>query len=310
MKNENAETLPENFLDELNHHPTDSEDRPGAKVPIVAKSESFEVVVKQFLAANENCGEPEYVSSLRYRLRKFVRTLGKLPIGSITRPQLNAIIGGRRRTMLMEGSVIETFFDWSRSRGFLPLDQPTAADQLRVQFTPSKPRLLATPLEIKKLLVHSPDMQKTLWIVFSVFAGLGDFELDALRWEWIKPGEGIQIPQCCQGVRVILPVLDAWIRPFYGSQGKVFSSGANRYTVRDFARRINVRLCQNLWHCYCVYRLADPINLRQTAREKGYDDPRYFGRFFFHPVTLAEAQHFFSLTPEAVGITAWPEKVA
>jgi hypothetical protein len=108
----------------------------------------------------------------------------------------------------------------------------------------------------------------------------------------------------------ILPVLDAWLRPFYGTQGMVITSGTQRPSLLKLAQILGNRPTRHaLRHSYGAYRHAETQNPMLTAQELGLS-PGILQNHFILSVTVAAAREYFALTPEVVGITNWPEKAA
>jgi integrase len=274
-------------------------------------------VVLKFIKAKAPLGRLEYLRALQYVLQQRLSSLGHLPIGAVTHHQLRGVVFGRGlapRTEQHHAAVVRMFFGWCRSEGYLPLGQPSPAAGLRAQVLPFQP-LLLVPHEIEKLLAAAKDVELVLWLTLSSFAGLRTQELEQLEWECINPRQFITIPahfSMCRHGRVIPidPVLDAWLAPFYGSQGPVFSSHAIRRKVAHLARMPGIKLGRNAFrHSYCACRLALTNHPQKIAREVGHS-PAILSRLFATQATLADAQKFFSISPAAVGIRDWPAMAA
>jgi hypothetical protein len=271
--------------------------------------------VQKFLKEKEPfCGK-NYLQMLVWVLSKVRATLGNLPIGKVTAAQISKVVhapGLHPRAQKHRAIAIKTFFNWSRSQGYLPSRRPTPAHTVDVRIPKFVPKILS-PAELKNLLAGTQDMEVLLSIVLSAFTGIRLGELERLRWNHIAPGKRIYLgPET--GVRFerslpILPVLDAWILPFYGSQGTVISSMTVRHKLHRFARVLGVPWKHiGLRISFCAYRLAQTGNLAKVAIET--EGPGFILRELVHRVTGPEAEEFFSLTPEAVGIKNWNAIVA
>jgi integrase len=99
---------------------------------------------------------------------------------------------------------------------------------------------IITPAQLKALLAGAKDVESILYLAISAFSGLRPAELERLSWDLIQLGEGIAIPpQIAKhpvGRRVpILPVLEAWLRPFHGSQGWVIAPSLTPRKVQRLA---------------------------------------------------------------------------
>jgi hypothetical protein len=271
--------------------------------------------VQEFLKEKQPfCGK-NYLRTLDWVLSKCRATLGNLPIGKVTAAQISKVVrapGLHPRAQKQRAIVIKTFFNWSRSQDYLPSGRPTPAHTIDVRIPKFVPKILS-PAELKNLLAGTQDVEVLLSIVLPVFTGIRLGELERLRWNHIAPGKRIYLgPET--GVRFgrslpILTVLDAWVRPFYGSQGTVISSMTVRHKLHRLARVLGVPWKHNgLRISFCAYRLAQTGNLAKTVIETGR--PAFVLRELVHGVTGAEAEEFFSLTPEAVGIKNWTTIVA
>jgi len=209
---------------------------------------------------------------------------------------------------------IQEFFGWSRNKGYLPRELPTPADQLEVSIPRTEPPIL-TLSEVKALLARTEDVELCLALALVLFCGIHPWQLEQLSWESIYPGFAIEVPlrrvqRRPTGARRVLPGLDAWLRPFYGSQGPVISPRTLRCRLRPLPRRHGIHLKPSaLRYTFEAYYLGDTGHLDRAARELGVITA-WQGHPLLKPATEAEARRFFAITPEAVGVEGWPQRVA
>jgi integrase len=209
---------------------------------------------------------------------------------------------------------IQQFFQWSRAKGYLPAGSPTPADRLEVNTSTAEQPILSLA-EVKALLAGTENVELCLATALVLFTGIRSWELEQLRWESIYPGFAVAVPSRRGQPRPtcsyrVPPGLDHWLRPFYGSRGLVLSPRTLRLSLRPLAPRSGIALkLGTLRYTSEAYDLADKGHLNWVARELGV-----LTSLRRHPplshVTEAQARRFFALTPQAVGIQDWPQRVA
>jgi integrase len=257
--------------------------------------------------------DPELV----YAVVAMANWLGSFRIDRVTFSDLQAALRCSHpvpqvRQRLVPG--IQQLFRWSRAQGYLPAELPTPADQLEVSTPRVEPPIL-TFAEAKALLAGTEDVELSLASALVLFSGIRPWELEQLSWESIFPGFAIEVPlrrgqRRPTGARRVLPGLDAWLRPFYCSRGPVISPRTLRRRLRPLPRRRGIQLkLSALRHTFEAYYLGDTGNLDRIARKLGVITA-WHRHPLLRPATEAEARQFFALTPAAVGITDWPQRVA
>lgn len=258
----------------------------------------------------------EYFRVIGFVLSDFISDVGNIPVGKVTTPQIQRVVcqperNGRSRKRHL--CVLKRFFSWARSEGYLDAGQPTPADPLHVAVLAHEPAIV-TPNDLRMLLASTKDVESLLYLAISAFSGMRRGELERLSWDDIQPGQCIVMRPAMTLVRArrlvpILPVLDAWLRPFYGSKGLIFSCRVPQ-KAHQLARTQGVVLGSGtLRNSFWTYRVTATNNPNQTAIEMGRS-PAVFLRRILKLVEPAAAAEFFSLTPHAVGLMNWPEMVA
>jgi integrase len=183
---------------------------------------------------------------------------------------------------------------------------------MRVQVLPPRPEIL-TPDQLKSLLSGTKDVELLVFIAISAFAGIRHAELERLPWHEIQPGTGIHIGPEMTSVngRVVLihPTLDAWLGPFYGTEGQVIPSRRVLARLHNLSKQLKLAIPHRAFRqSYCAYYLALVADVAQVASEAGRT-PYLLERFTVR-VSAEDAKKFFSLTPENVGLKDWPKLVA
>jgi hypothetical protein len=77
---------------------------------------------------------------------------------------------------------------------------------------------------------------------------------------------------------------------------------------RNYRHASFSRSKKNWRHTYGFYRLAQTSDIAQVAVEMGLP-PGPYRKVLWHPISMAEAEEFFTLTPEACGRPTWNAEV-
>ena len=177
---------------------------------------------------------------------------------------------------------------------------------------------LLTVAQVHALLRDCPDPLATLQLALELFAGVRPEEMAGLRMREFIPHHSLRVvraaqrhlqlpPFSCWRRVPILPVLDAWLRPFYGGNSRVFTAPKVRQQVAQTLAAANISrpslrntflycslefyqhdLCQ--WHCLSDFDPERKPRFLQSLPENG-------------------AKELFALTPPTVGITDWSHRV-
>ena len=275
------------------------------------------VLLPQLIAAYQHTkitSSPHYVRVLRRTLQKLARGTGAIPIGNLTTAQIRAIVldpqlrlSGRRRYLF----IIQNLLRWCRNHGYLPKGRPTAADAIHLD-KPVRATRIVTATELKALFAGANDVEMCLVLALVAFAGLRRGELEQLSWEDIQPGNSVAPNATSISYRRLVqmfPVLDAWLRPFYGSRGRVVSGNSHRRITR-LAIKLNIPWSGNIFRrSFAAHASVLSGNPKTAAQQLGVPF-EHWHLMFPGSVSLPAAGEYFGLTPEAVGILTWPELVA
>jgi integrase len=271
--------------------------------------------IDQFITSGSITLKPAAFRTIQNILRKLETVTGNIQISAVTTEHVSRIVFDPfmlNRTKQFHLVAIRRFLQWCRSQGYLPADHPTVADYLIVR-TPAFVRQILTPDELRQLLAAATHVETRLGIAFHAFTGVRRLELQELSWENVTPGVHVHLTaqqtHGLQRVVPISPVLDAWLRPFYGTDGAVISSASLPQKIRLVAQGAGINLKPNVFrNSYGSYRLADTKDFSRTAMEMGYNADRSWNPFV--DALTSQARQYFALTPEAVGITDWNLRVA
>ncbi len=267
---------------------------------LVIQQQTLEQVADRYLKGKALEADKHYISTVKFYLRDLILSSGTVPIDIVNGGMIQQVILGRDYQPSTQKAVlkaIQTFFRWSRSQGYLPMGVPTAADSITVQI-PHVSLPILSPDLMMRLLWCANDVSFRVAIALRIFSDLDHSDLPGLDWPNFTPGRTILIKpgKTAPFGRLvpIRPVLDAWLHPFYGQRGSVFSSADFR-RFRRLARKQRV---------VCDARILRRSYLAYASAFSGRSRPS-------HSLATPDlAREYFSLTPARIGIGNWPEMVA
>jgi len=107
----------------------------------------------------------------------------------------------------------------------------------------------------------------------------------------------------------VCPALAAWLEPYRTLAGiTVRTRNADRFLRRQAAAR-RLKLAHNVFRqTYALYRLALTRDMALVGQEIGMH-PKLVRQPLWLPVSHAEAEEFFKLTPQDCGRPQWPDEV-
>jgi len=273
------------------------------------------MVAGLFLQAKAGSCKKSYIRELRVELKALIVRHGKERIGQVGNQQIQSVVNNhrwRRNTRRAVLRTIKDLFGWAQANGYLPADQPTAADSLMVPAYISPPQFLCAA-ELEELFCSQPKVGVLLRTALHAFGGLEIVDLAKLGSDRIHRKRGIAISRPSLGkarVAPISPVLDAWLRPFYGCSGPLSHDGGSVREFRRWAREHNLHnLSVLLRNSFCVHRLAQTGKPGRTASEVGLHPGLFAQRFGPAAASVTDSGEYFSLTPRKVGLRNWPRMV-
>jgi integrase len=260
-------------------------------------------VVAELLTVKRARGASErYLQDLSNRLDKVAE---KFPcnIGSVTTADIQGFLDGLKlssQSYTNYRRVIHLLCEFAVARGFA-LDNPAAKVE-RPKVRNGEVEIF-TPDEARRLLAAAaPDFLPPLAI--GLFAGLRSAEIERLEWSDIDLRQGhivVTASNAKTASRRIVPVcaaLAAWLEPYAGRTGKVWSSGAWLYKAQqDTAKAAGVTWKANgCRHSFASYSFALCADAGRVAGYCG-NSPAVIHRHYKQLCTPADAEKFFSLKP-------------
>ena len=276
----------------------------------VKAKRTIEQVKDEFINAKESDGMSlRYISDCRSRLGRFSRDI-KADITSIDSSILAAwlrALGQSARSRNNYRAMVQALFRFARSTGYLPKNEPTAADDLPLAKDPGGVVGIFKPAQFVQLLVADPTKLKVKghrdflvpYLVLGGFCGLRHAEIDRLEWSDIdlaqkivrvtaakaKTASNRVVPICESGIKLLLPHAK--------TDGHVCSDRQSKY-ARNVATKLGVPWPANgLRHSFGSYRLAQVKSAPQVALEMG-NSPQMVFKHYRQVVTETDAETWFA----------------
>jgi len=264
-------------------------------------------IAAEFIEAKDQDGiSAHYRKCLRNDLKRFASAFSK-KITDVTTADMERWLRGlghcpRSRNNLR--STLITFFNFAKTRGYLPRDMKTEADFITRASVKGGDICIFTPAEMAKLF-HAADRDNIPFLVLSALAGLRHAEVLRLDWEDIRWSQNcIEVgkDKSKTATRRLVPLLPSaanWLADYRGSEGKVCRYAREQRRVQRLAesKELGLTWRQNiLRHSFISYRVAATQNVAQVALEAG-NSPQMIFSNYRALVTPQDATDYFAIVP-------------
>jgi len=283
-------------------------------------TKTVEAVVAELLEAKEQDNASyRYLKTLRSTLsptpptgkrRNSFADSFRTYIGGITGREIDTWLRQRgvsprtRKNLLL---IIRTLFNFAKSQGYLPKNQPTEADSVITPKVRGGDIGVFTPKQLAALFTgtrkHAAHDEYKLWLALGAFTGLRTEELKRLDWGDVSPSRGyveVRARKSKTGARRLVPIqpnLAAWLNHFGRPAGPVFPRARAEERVHEYAKRLGIEWPNNaLRHSYATYRLAVTADMARVAMEMG-NSPAMIVKHYRELATEAEGNAWFSIMP-------------
>jgi integrase len=275
-----------------------------------ARKESFEAsvtverVVEEILLSKKQ----DHVSKLHLQALSsiYTRFASDLPgpISAVTTQQIDAWIRrGDHLVTTRNKSLkrIKSLFQFAKQQGYLPKNEPTAAEPLKRGKAQDSEVGIFTPDQMRQLMeAASPEMIPILAI--GGFSGLRVAEICRLDWSAVSLERRIielRAGQAKTASRRIVPIsenLAAWLCPL-DRRGPVIPQPDVLRKAHLLTRNLEMKWPPNgLRHSYISYRIAQIQNAAQVALEAG-NSPAIIFKHYRELVTREDAEKWFNIFP-------------
>ena len=279
----------------VKHHPTS-----------LPKKTVREVVDEMIAAKKADGMSARYVSDLESRLGRFARECAGL-LSDMTskdlKDWLNSLgVGARGRNNFR--ALLIALFNFAKSSGYLPKNQPTEADSITKAKDAASAIEIFTPKDLAKLLEHA-DASLVPYLALGAFSGLRTAELQRLIWQEVKLGQGfieVTAGKAKTAQRRLVPIqpnLALWLQPYARPSGQVFDLSTINQKAAGFSKKLGIPWPHNgLRHSYASYRLAKCKSAAEVALEMG-NSPRMIFQHYRELVTVTDAENWWGIVPLA-----------
>lgn len=263
-----------------------------------------EQVVDEFIAVKtQDKLSRIYLSALHSVLGRFKEAFPG-PIAAVTTPQIDGWLRrGGHMVATRNGWLkrVKEVFSFAKQRGYLPKQEPTAADSLKRGKQADPEVGIFRPEQMERLLRAAPS---NLMAVLAIggFAGLRAAEIARLDWSAVDLERKIielRAGQAKTASRRIIPITDnlaAWLS-LLAREGPVVPDRNAFPQITTLARKLGVGWPHNaLRHSYISYRIAVVQNAAQVALEAG-NSPTIIFKHYRELVTKDEADKWFGIMP-------------
>ena len=279
----------------VKHHPTS-----------LPKKTVREVVDEMIAAKKADGMSARYVSDLESRLGRFARECAGL-LSDMTskdlKDWLNSLgVGARGRNNFR--ALLIALFNFAKSSGYLPKNQPTEADSITKAKDAASAIEIFTPKDLAKLLEHA-DASLVPYLALGAFSGLRTAELQRLIWQEVKLEQGfieVTAGKAKTAQRRLVPIqpnLALWLQPYARPSGQVFDLSTINQKAAGFSKKLGIPWPHNgLRHSYASYRLAKCKSAAEVALEMG-NSPRMIFQHYRELVTVTDAENWWGIVPLA-----------
>ena len=283
----------------------------------------FLTAMETFLAEKMASGRKQSTRDRhKYILKNVGTNLSNPPLLAVTKDQLKQQVHQSNRspeTNRSYRSTLGTFYQWLDENDYLRPDRssPMAAVQSPITTKPN-PAIITVPQarQALEVLATHATPEETLVFVLNLFAGFRKSELVQLKMDRIDlQAELITVPKHIsktgnQRRMPLLPLVAAWFGPFCERSGYVALRTDPHDCISEVLKAHGITWQRNwLRHSYSSYRMMATGDVTGTAEESGHSVAVMFHNYYKR-VSKPEAEAYFALTPEACGITDWPQRVA
>jgi len=248
------------------------------------------------------------IGDIRQRLGRFNTEFGHRPAKSIQPDEIEAWLHGLGAlepvTVNHYRALLHAFFAYLLKRRQIDTNPVSVIDKLKC---PAKAPEIFEPEQLRSFLAAAPP-KLVPPLVIGAFAGLRTSEVLRLDWQDVDLVRGLihvashKTKTARRRLVTIQPNLAAWLAPFAGRKGKVYSDRENyHHATSALARELGQKWPQNgLRHSFASYHLARFQNANQLALEMGHTTTRLIFEHYRELVRPEAALTYWSIQPPGV----------
>jgi integrase len=269
-------------------------------------SETVKNALAAFLATKQTDGvRKRYLQELRSRLGHFSRSFAECKVSDLSIAQLDSWLRNLGQSPISRNTFhvrIHTFFEYCRTRGWLPLNPLKDVPKARVAQDASGIGILSVD-EVARLLESADPATLPYWL-FSIFCGLRASEVQRLEWKDLHWDEHlVEVPSAKSKTAsrrfvALRPNLLQWLAPYRDARGPVCPSSLPQRLVADRqAAGISKWPVNGCRHSFASYHLAHFRDPRELALEMGHTRSEVTFRHYRELVKPTQAERFWQIVP-------------
>jgi integrase len=241
---------------------------------------------------------------LRGRLGRFCETFGQYKVRCVTTGDVQGWLDGIRgltpQTINNYRDRLAFLFNYAKSHGYA---ESNPVDPIKpIKFSGERIEIFSVD-DIQSLLNSAP-YELVPMLAIGAFAGVRHAEMLRLQWSDLDIKRGLLTVEKDQAktqrrrVIVMEPVLRAWLAPYTGQTGPIWSSHKRlNYVALRLARSLGIEWkCNGLRHSFGSYHYAKYRSADKTAADMG-NSPTVIFRHYRELVVPEEAERFFNIFP-------------
>jgi len=248
------------------------------------------------------------IGDIKQRLGRFNTEFGHRLAKSLEPDEievwLHGLVGLEPVTINHYRRLLHAFFAYLFKRRQIDTNPISVIDKLKC---PAKSPEIFTPQELRRFLAAAPP-KLIAPLSVGAFAGLRASELLRLEWQDVDLIRGLihvashKTKTARRRLVTIQPNLAAWLAPFGGRKGKIYSDRHNyHHATNALASEMGQKWPQNgLRHSFASYHLAKFQNANQLALELGHTTTRLIFEHYRELVNPEAAEAYWSIRPEGV----------
>ncbi|MBL9191760.1 MAG: tyrosine-type recombinase/integrase [Opitutaceae bacterium] len=275
------------------------------------RSISVAALIPEYIAAKKQKGNRERsLNDITNRLRTFEGTFGSKIVESITAAEIDDWLTGLGLSAQSQNNfraVAGAFFAYAVKRDYAKANPVAKIDKVKIA---DKPAAIFTPEELAGLIDKAGDDVRPA-IVIGAFAGLRMAEIFRLDWSEVDLARGfieVTAAKSKTSQRRLVTIhenLKAWLQPFAGRKGPVWTLGEAMWRtkmapVRE-AAGLTVWPTNGLRHSYGSYHLAKFSNANALALEMGHTTTKEIFAHYRELVRPEDAGRYWQIKPAVPG---------
>ena len=291
-----------------------------AHLEALSSSITVAELAREYQKSRQRAGLSDvHLIDLKYRLGRFSRDFGEMPVQSLSGAQIENWLHGLALSPKSTNnfrSRLSALFIYAICRHYLsanPIDGITPIKDV------AKPPEIFTPEELTAVLTHAePEILPA--IVIGAFAGLRTAELLRLDWREVDLSRGfvhVSALNAKSARRRLVPITDnlaEWLRPYAGHAGKMYGAPLGVYHKQCRALAAHAGLSHwpknGLRHSFASFHLARWQDAARLSLVMGHQTAAMLFAHYRELVTPESAARYWAIRPAETKDNVVPLKLS